>query len=61
MEDKEDKKSPLAFFRDQWFESNEGKSCLEPSILKNPEYVRFLKNRLEMAYLAGANQFKANQ
>lgn len=57
---KEDKRSPLAFFRDQYFNSEEGKLSLDTSILKNPDMLKYLKNRLELAYDAGAKQFSAS-
>jgi len=51
-------KSELAIKRDEWFESEEGKKCADPYTLygsgKNEKY---LFNRLERAFLAGA---KAN-
>lgn len=57
----EDKRSPLAFFRDQWFESPEGKACLNTSILSYPDNLKFLRKRLEVAYLAGARQFSGGE
>lgn len=49
-----DHRSPLARARDDWFESEEGKKALGVTILLNPEQQEFLKNRLETAFLAGA-------
>lgn len=53
-------KSELAILRDKWFESEEGKTCANVSTLTcgigNED--KFLRNRLEAAFLAGA---KANE
>ena len=53
-------KSELAIKRDEWFESDEGKKCSDASILSSDgvENRKFLKNRLEYAFLARA---KANE
>lgn len=46
----------LAAARDAWFASDEGEQCMQPELLYNPvEGQRYLKNRLERAFLAGAN------
>lgn len=53
-------KSELAVKRDEWFESSEGKRCLNLATLRvniRVNSTSFLKNRLEAAFLAGA---KAN-
>jgi hypothetical protein len=47
-------KSPLAKARDKWFRSEDGKRCLTDSILIHSKYRRYLKYRLECAFLAGA-------
>jgi hypothetical protein len=43
----------IAKERDAWFENKDGKICLDESILKSPEMVKYLRNRLEQAFLAG--------
>jgi hypothetical protein len=54
--DKPDRRSPLAKARDDWMESDDGKKCLETSILfKTSDRRYLLKYRLEMAFIAGAN------
>lgn len=48
-------KSELAIKRDEWFASLEGRKCSDPStigITKSRD--KFLRNRLELAFLAGA-------
>lgn len=53
-----DMRSELAIKRDEWFESDEGKDCLDASaLIMTSKYQQYLKNRLECAFLAGA---KAN-
>ena len=48
-------KSELAIKRDQWLASEEGKKCLDASSLfMSAGYEIYLKNRLEIAFLAGA-------
>jgi hypothetical protein len=48
-------KSELAIKRDEWFESEEGIRCSEPhSLLSTSDPYIFLRNRLEAAFLAGA-------
>ena len=48
-------KSPLAQARDAWFESDEGKGCTNCQSLNiDPQQYRYLRNRLERAFLAGA-------
>jgi len=47
-------KSPLAIKRDNWFKSNEGRKCLNKSSLLCDKDSKYLKNRLELAFLAGA-------
>ncbi|GAB5444204.1 MAG: hypothetical protein Fues2KO_45530 [Fuerstiella sp.] len=39
---------------DAWRQSPEGRIALEPSILKAPEFQRYLRVGIESAYLAGA-------
>jgi len=49
-------KSELAIKRDEWFESDEGKGCMDTmSLMMTSKYEQYLKNRLETAFLAGAN------
>ena len=43
-------KSALAKARDKWFESDDGKKCCE-----GQASGQYLRNRLGMAFLAGAN------
>lgn len=50
----DNKKSALAHFRDEYFESEEGQSLLDTSILKRLDHTQYLRNRLEQAFLAGA-------
>ncbi len=50
---KKDYRSSLAKAKDKWFESLEGRSCMDKSILLMPESVQYLKNRLERAFIAG--------
>ena len=57
---KKDHRSPLAKARDKWLHSDEGKRGLDLSILKAASQKRFLKNRLESAFLAGAKWAKEN-
>jgi hypothetical protein len=45
-----DMRSPLAKARDEWFESDEGERC-RAGITSG----QYLQNRLESAFLAGAN------
>lgn len=50
-----DLRSPLAKARDAWFKSRAGKICADASTLVNITYPSsFLRNRLEVAFLAGA-------
>jgi len=51
----DDLRSPLAKARDEWFASKEGQQCTDLSILKAPNQLQYLENRLEMAFIAGAN------
>lgn len=39
---------------DAWRQTREGRLCLDPSILKGAQYERYLRVRIESAYLAGA-------
>jgi ABC-type uncharacterized transport system auxiliary subunit len=55
-----DFRSPLAKARDQWMQSKEGLSVLEPSILKSSDVSQFLANRIEIAFLAGASWGQRN-
>jgi len=54
-----DHRSELAIKRDEWFASDEGKKCADIiSLLPTRHYKNneiYLKNRLEAAFLAGAN------
>ena len=54
-----DFRSQLAKARDEWFESEEGKRAMEDHILYSPTHARFLKDRLETAFLAGATWAEA--
>lgn len=45
-----DLRSPLAKARDAWLESEEGKRCCNGNASGH-----FLQNRLELAFVAGAN------
>lgn len=45
---------------DQWIESEEGKTALEPSILKNKKDETYLKNRLYWAFHAGNHPISGN-
>jgi predicted lipoprotein len=51
---KKDMRSELAIERDKWFESEEGKKCLDAKSLGDFVSHEYLKNRLEFAFLAGA-------
>jgi len=51
-------KSELAIKRDEWFESDEGKRCCDPTELGLPSR-KYLRNRLERAFLAGAEANEA--
>ena len=49
------KKSPLAQARDDWFASDAGVICSNPSSLgMRIGKAQYLQNRLKMAFLAGA-------
>ncbi len=50
-----DPRNPLARSRDQWFKSDAGKRALDPSILSSPSLTKYLRNRLESAFIAGAD------
>jgi len=52
---KKDHRSALAKLLDEWLESDEGIKCAEGSILKDVESAMYLKNRIHLAFLAGAN------
>ena len=47
-------KSELAIKRDEWFGSEEGRKCCDAATLGHIQPERFLRNRLERAFLAGA-------
>ena len=48
-------KSELAIKRDDWFASVEGKRCSDIKTLSRPGGTdKYLRNRLEQAFLAGA-------
>lgn len=49
-----DMRSELAIKRDEWFASIEGRTALDTEILHFESYAPLLKNRLEAAFLAGA-------
>lgn len=50
-----DMRSELAIKRDEWFKSDEGIGCLEVKKLAlHHAHQKYLKNRLERAFLAGA-------
>jgi hypothetical protein len=46
-------KSELTKARDKWFESEEGQQALDPGILFSPHHAQYLRNRLELAFMAG--------
>ena len=46
-------KSELAILRDEWLEGDEGKSMADLSTLPKDD-PKYLRNRLELAFLAGA-------
>lgn len=48
----EDLRSELAIMRDEFFESDEGKKCLDIKTIGNDP--KYLKNRIECAFVAGA-------
>lgn len=48
-----DLRSPLAKARDDWFESEAGQKASDASTLPQNAHP-FLRNRLELAFLAGA-------
>ena len=52
---KKDFRSPVAKARDDWMESRQGKAAVDPSILFTPRHAPFLRNRIELAFVAGAN------
>lgn len=58
LEMAEDLRSELAIKRDEWFESDEGKRCCADGLSGREDAKKYLKNRLEAAFLAGA---KANE
>lgn len=37
---------------EKWMETDDGKGCMEPSILKNPDQAKYLRNRLWHAFHA---------
>lgn len=50
-----DNRSELAIERDHWFASEEGKKCMGTTGLGlHPKNLKYLRNRLERAFLAGA-------
>lgn len=53
-----DHRNKLAKARDRFFEKNKG--ILEPSILSGSGMTHYLKNRIEKAWLAGAEWGQAN-
>lgn len=40
---------------DEWLESAEGKRCLDAAILRRFMHQPYLRNRLGLAFIAGAN------
>lgn len=51
-----DMRNALAKARDEWFDSDEGKSCVDPRTLRAPaSQWSYLHNRLERAFIAGWN------
>lgn len=50
-----DLRSPLAKARDAWLDSEEGQRACDPAILQRRELAQYLRNRIELAFLAGAN------
>jgi hypothetical protein len=42
----------------RWSESEEGRGCYEPSILKSTAHLQYLTNRIERAYMAGASDVR---
>jgi len=51
----QDIRSPLAKARDNWLDSAEGQTCRSGNILRDYSQRRYLENRLESAFIAGAN------
>jgi len=49
-----DQRNDLAKARDEWFSSKEGQEAQDASILYSPHQSRWLRNRLEGAFIAGA-------
>lgn len=50
-----DLRNNLAKARDEWLESKEGKSCTDGSSIYLPTgQSQYLRNRIEMAFIAGA-------
>ncbi len=47
-------RSPLAKARDKFMQSGEGKQLLDKYILYRDSYAQFLQNRIEIAFMAGA-------
>jgi hypothetical protein len=47
------KKHPDSVAWDKWIDSDEGKSCLDESILLGGSHLKYLKNRLWKAFMAG--------
>ncbi|PCI54178.1 MAG: hypothetical protein COB36_10840 [Alphaproteobacteria bacterium] len=50
----DDNRSELAIKRDEWFVSDEGQKCMSLSLMYEDNVAKFLRNRLEAAFLAGA-------
>ncbi len=45
---------PLSIAWDEWIESEKGRMGLSATILKDDGQVQYLRNRLQLAFLAGA-------
>lgn len=57
-----DLRSPLAKMRDDWFDSEEGlRLCDGSKIGVSQKNEQYLRNRLEIAFLAGAKAAKENE
>ena len=50
-----DFRNSLAKARDEWMESRDGKQAIEPSILREERLVKYLRNRIGGAFIAGWN------
>ena len=50
---KRDLRNPLAKARDKWFASDEGERMADTLMLCERNHAEYLKNRLEVAFIAG--------